>query len=264
MWCGRGFLTALLILLSFSFFPDAARAVECPRDGILTAGATDYYPFQIVRENSISGFDFEVIEAVLKKMGCQLEVVDIPWSRHLIYMKSGKVDIAASVTMTPDRLTFSHFSVPYLMSKQVLFVRSEDKDKYLSLREFFENGQILGIVRDYEYGEAFSKLRAQFPAYLVESDTDELNLNKLAARRVSGILGDHLITSSHLNVAGLSDRIVATNFSVAQYPAHFMFSRQSISSEFVDRFNEVLMKMNKKGEFKFISAKYGFGLNIPN
>jgi len=255
----RAILSALVMGLAFGLLSAPAVSHECPRGGTLIAGAGDYRPYNIVEGEEVRGMDFEVIETILGKLGCDLLKVPLPWTRHLNALRNGTVDIATPVTKTPEREGFAYFSVPYIQADEVLFVRAENVDTYESLGEFFQNGKRLGVVRDYAYGGSFPALSEVYPQLIEMTDSLELNLKQLELGRVDAILGETYVVTSEILSLGLSKVIKVTNAVVASEPNYIMFSKKSVSQDFVAAFSKELQTMQENGEFDRITARYKDG-----
>ncbi|WP_420414251.1 substrate-binding periplasmic protein [Roseibium sp.] len=233
-----------------------AFAVECPRDGALIAGASDYRPYQKVDGKEISGMDFEVIGAVLEKLGCRLDAKALPWARHLKGIEDGDVDIASPVSKTAEREAFANFSSPYVDAQEVLFVRAGNEGTYSSLADFFEKGGKLGTIREYAYGGDFSALKDKYAGQIQETDSQESNLKKLAAGRIDATLGEVFVVSEDVKRLGFSDKVTKASFLISSDPSYIMFSKKSVPAEFVAAFSEQMQAMKASGEFEAITAKY--------
>lgn len=249
-------LPALIIYGLLFALPARAEQQECPRDGTLIAGAGDYRPYNIVEGDSVSGMDFDVLEAILTKMGCGLRTVALPWARHLAEMRNGTVDIATPVTITADRQVFAYFTGPYIHADEILFVRQEDQNTYTSLSDFFVQGKRLGVIRDYAYGGDYRNLKNAYFSQIEQTDSQELNLKQLSLGRVDAVLGELYVVSSVIQKLGLSDDIKPSDVVVASEPNFIMFSKKSISEEFVSVFSSLLSEMQENGELDRITSQY--------
>ncbi|WP_428647631.1 substrate-binding periplasmic protein [Roseibium sp.] len=246
-----GALTLCLALLAAE-----ARAMDCPRDGTLIAGAGDYRPYQIVEADNVSGMDFDVIEAILEKMGCSLKKVPLPWARHLKAMQNGQVDIASPVTMTPERAAFARFTKPYIVANEVLFVAADTDVTYDNLAAFFSKGYRLGVIREYAYGGDYPDLRDIYAGQIETTDSLELNLKQLLLGRVDAILGETYVVSAEIRKLRLAGKVKSTGVVVASEPNYIMFARKSVPAAFVAAFDAELQAMKANGAFDRITEKY--------
>jgi len=234
----------------------AVQAAECPRDGTLIVGAGDYRPHHIVEGNTVTGMDFEVLEAVLGKLGCSLDVQVLPWARHLKGLEEGTVDVASPVTKTPEREEFAAFSSVYVHAVERLFVRPGQEDSFPDLKSFFENGEKLGVIREFAYGGGYDDLKTTHAAQIEEVGEMSSNIKKVAAGRLTATIGDEFVTASDIKAAGMTGQVVPASTAISSYQLYFMFSKKSVPAEFVTAFNAELEKMQGNGEFDAITAKY--------
>lgn len=249
-------IPALLLAALIAGLPAPAQAHDCPRGDTLIAGAGDYGPYNIVDGDNISGMDFEIVETILDKMGCKLEKVALPWSRHLTAIRTGVVDLATPVTRTPEREKFALFSIPYIMADEILFVRRDDLNAFKSPTDFFQQGKRLGVIRDFAYGGMFPELLASYGPQIERTDSQEQNLRQLELGRVDAILGEFYVISSVIQKLDLSKTIKPSDVVVASEWNYMMFSKKSVSQEFVAAFSSELRAMQDNGEIDRIAAQY--------
>jgi polar amino acid transport system substrate-binding protein len=84
-------------------------------------------PFEFVDENgTITGFDMEMITAVLTDLGYEIEIKDMAFQQLIGAVQSGIIDvIAAGMTIDDGRLQQISFSIPYYTSDQSVLVKSD-------------------------------------------------------------------------------------------------------------------------------------------
>ena len=81
--------------------------------------------------NEFVGFETEFAKAVCEKLGVTAEFQEIDWDSKEIELNSKNIDcIWNGMTITPEREENMSISIPYMENRQVLVVRSADKDKY--------------------------------------------------------------------------------------------------------------------------------------
>jgi len=247
----------LTCTLAVSGMTGPAEADTCPHERTLVAGIEDYRPYHIIDgPDQIGGMDFDVLELILERMGCDLEKRPLPWIRHLNDLKEGRVDIASPVARTPEREVFARYSEVYLRAPELLFVHEDKPDETRSLSAFFEAGNRLGIIRGYVYGGEFVNLSEQYPDQITAQDSEEPLLRQLEFGRVDAVIGDLFVMSHEIKKLGLGSLIVPSNVIVSNDPLYFMFSRKSVSEEFVLAFNNELNQMRTSGELDRIIDKY--------
>ena len=86
--------------------------------GIIVVGTSaDYQPYAFIdpKTNEIVGFDVDVVREVVNRLGCKIEIKDIPFASLIFGILSGQVDVvAAGMSPTPKRAETVAFSAPYI------------------------------------------------------------------------------------------------------------------------------------------------------
>ena len=95
--------------------------------------ATDatWPPFESVNETSkeIEGFDIDLMNAIAKEGGFEVEYSNVPWDSLLAGMAQCQYDAAISaMTITPERAEQFAFSEPYFAAGQIVTVRADNTD----------------------------------------------------------------------------------------------------------------------------------------
>ncbi|WP_426416221.1 transporter substrate-binding domain-containing protein [Aestuariirhabdus sp. LZHN29] len=109
--------TFLLLLLCPS-----APAAEVVRCGI----ATGFPPYQYEARGRPAGLDLKVIEAVGRKMGRTIEIVQHPWDQLLRLLETGEIECVAGMEVSTERARYALFSTPYYARQAVIFVRADN------------------------------------------------------------------------------------------------------------------------------------------
>jgi polar amino acid transport system substrate-binding protein len=95
--------------------------------------ATDatWPPFESVDEASkeMVGFDIDLMNAIAKEGGFEVEYSNVPWDSLLAGMAQCQYDAAISaMTITPERAEQFAFSEPYFAAGQIVTVRADNTD----------------------------------------------------------------------------------------------------------------------------------------
>ena len=77
------------------------------------------YEFRVGRE--VVGVDIDIVRAVAKELGRELEIKDAAFDSVIAHVITGKADIAASgITVTEERKKNVLFSIPYVTAAQLI------------------------------------------------------------------------------------------------------------------------------------------------
>ncbi|MCR5256285.1 MAG: ABC transporter substrate-binding protein [Acetatifactor sp.] len=95
----------------------------------LTMGTNAAFPpYEFYDGDKIVGIDAEIAEELAKRLGYELEIVDMEFGSIITSVQTGKVDMGiAGMTVTEDRLQNVNFSDSYAGGVQVIIVK-EDSD----------------------------------------------------------------------------------------------------------------------------------------
>ena len=76
---------------------------------------------------AIVGFDMDLIQAIAKDQGVEVEIKNTAWDGIFAGLDGGSYDaILSSVTITDDRKKTYDFSDPYFDANQAVVVRADD------------------------------------------------------------------------------------------------------------------------------------------
>ena len=101
------------------------------KQSIKVATDATWPPFEMVNEETkkLEGFDIELMEAIAKEAGLEIEWVNVSWDPLLAGMATGQYDAAVSaMTITEDRKEKFNFSEPYYNAGQLIAVQLDNTD----------------------------------------------------------------------------------------------------------------------------------------
>jgi membrane-bound lytic murein transglycosylase F len=145
------------------------------------------------------GFDYQLAQAAAKELGVRLEVV-VPPSRDLLipWLVEGRGDfIAASLTVTPERLEQVAFTRPYLFVDEVLVQRAEGP-KLASLADL--KGQKIHVRASSSYHSALMTLQKTQGPFEIVPEPEDLETEALLERVAQGEIA-FTVADSHLLLA---------------------------------------------------------------
>jgi polar amino acid transport system substrate-binding protein len=94
------------------------------KDGVLMIGMEiGYPPFEYFDADGKTpiGFDVQLGNAIAKKLGLKVEIVDTAWDGIFAGVNTGKYDcIISAVTITEERKAVHNFSTPYIGNAQAM------------------------------------------------------------------------------------------------------------------------------------------------
>lgn len=133
------FVTLLLSLITFTLVLWYRKTADHkPLENILIVGTSaDFPPFSFRdKDNTIVGFDIDVVREVAKRLSMTVDLQDRPFGMLLPQIELGQIHaIAAGMTPTPERAKRVTFSKPYLLGNPLLVVTLANKPAVTSLEE---------------------------------------------------------------------------------------------------------------------------------
>ena len=227
----------------------------------LTMGWEEWAPFTFTnKQGQVIGLDAELIQSVIPRMGHELEYIELPWKRTLSLLERGETHIAASAFKTSEREAYAHFSIPYQKETYMMYVRKGEAKQYKqrSLQDIKDSNFRFGVLRGSVYGHTFNELmkEASFAKQVEAVAKDEQNHLKLLSGRFDGFIQETSRLAANKENAELLSKIEPL-FIVDQNMLHIMFSKKSVSTDFVEQFNKQLQSYMNDGAYENLFAKYG-------
>ena len=97
---------------------------------VITLGSDSYPPYNYLNEDGIpTGIDVELATEAFRRMGYQVDVVQINWEKKKELVESGEIDCIMGCFSMEGRLDDYRWAGPYIASRQVVAV-NENSDMY--------------------------------------------------------------------------------------------------------------------------------------
>jgi polar amino acid transport system substrate-binding protein len=245
-------LFALLALALFDIRPGLAQE-NCH----LIAGYEPEQPYHFPNEQGqIAGIDADILRIVLEDVGCRLTFEEIPWTRALRDVSTGTLDIAIGASYKDERAKFAHYSVPYRGQPHVVFENRETASGTATLADFLNAGHSLGVVLGWHYTDDIRKLMDD-PAHesLVHVAPHFDSMLSMHARgRFKGFLANPSSVAGTIGIPALREKYRMIRADVDTL--HFLFSRATVETGLVARFNQRLEKRIADGFFFDVCGEY--------
>jgi ABC-type amino acid transport substrate-binding protein len=253
---GNTFRLALLVLgllvLASSSSGIAGTLQDVKNRGKLIAGVkTDFPPFGFLdQKGAHKGFDIDLAKAISKELLGNEETVEfipVTTGNRIAFLTSKKIDmIAATMSITEERMKEVDFSTPYFMSGQMILVRGDNKiTKYQDL-EGKKVATIQGSIGDIAIGQMVPKV------VCVRFEHNFEALQALKERQVEAFVQDYVLLSNllqespGLKIAGLKPF----------RPTPYSLGVRKGDKEWLDFINSTLAMISKTGESEQLLDKW--------
>jgi polar amino acid transport system substrate-binding protein len=102
----------------------APTAHTSAHDDILIVGTnSEYAPYSFMQDNTVVGFDIDLINEVAKRMNKKIELRDMAFDALIPALQIGSIQvIGAGLTPTPDRALRIYFTKPYIHGDPLLII----------------------------------------------------------------------------------------------------------------------------------------------
>lgn len=206
-----------------------------------------YAPFVTKDEQGqITGFDVDILKAIAKLEGLELELTQQPWSEALSTLTSDKSDIVISaVTPTNERLEKYLASKPYVNTPNSLAVLENSSIKSIDDLK----GKVVGL----EKGSSFLSEKSKYPeTTFKEFDTSYLALKDATTNKVDAVVAHRLHLQHLINSQGLRMRFVDLPTS---HPNKVIMLKKG-NNELVQKINRGLDTIQNDGTYDKIHQKW--------
>lgn len=217
--------------------------------------AADPYPPFVDPTLPRQGLSLELAREAFKTQGYDLEFKQVPWARAEAGLVAGDYDIIPDAWMTDARKKTQLFSVSYAENSVKFIKRKGDPFEFNGLPSL--KGKTVGVVRDYNYGDAF----LNDPGFKREAvDALLTNIDKLVLGRIDLTLEDEIVASSLVSRKDqkLLDKLEFTKNALA---TNKLYITSGLSNprhqEIIDAFNKGLAVIKKNGSYAKILKSYG-------
>jgi polar amino acid transport system substrate-binding protein len=205
--------------------------------------------------------EVELARQVLKRLGCETRLLNMPFARALAELEAGRLDILPGAYRRPEREVYAHFSRVLMHSRNLLYTRAAERERVGTrpLTELVAGGFRLGAQIGVVYGPEYAELmREPTLAGRVQKGASRQGLWQMLARgRIDGLIADEATAAYELRQLGLLEQVTSTDKVVSSEVAGSAFSKRSVDAAFVARHDAALQAMQKDGSLAALLARYG-------
>jgi polar amino acid transport system substrate-binding protein len=117
---------------------------EVKKRGTLIVGTeAAYVPYEFVKEGKIIGYDPDIVDLIVGKLGVKAQLIDTAWNGIIPALYAKKFDcIVSAMTITKERAEKVLFSMPYADASNVILLRA-DEERIKTANDL--SGKIVGV-----------------------------------------------------------------------------------------------------------------------
>lgn len=228
---------------------DGAEAVKTLKVGV----NAEFAPFESTDANGkLEGFDIDLMHAIGKAEGVEIQFTDMPWDGLFVSLNSGDVNaLSAAITTTEERKQSMDFSEPYFTITQVI---AAPKDKQVATAEDLKNLNKVAVVTGHTGDLVAQKILGATSAKIVRFENIALAMKEVENGGADVAISDSAVVSHYLKNNPNQDLAIipAEGFDDEFYG----LAVRKGDAETLALLNDGLKKVRESGEYDTIYGKY--------
>ncbi len=250
-----------ILLWLFLFFPGIVGGEEASvpdstiqqKNQLKTVIVADYYPYTFVNKKGLpDGFSVDLINAVTKVMGMNLEIKVNTWERARQLLETGAIDLLPMMAYSKERDKVFDFSVPHTIAYDAFFTKRDGKS--LNTIEDIKGKTVIVMKGDQAHDYLRSSgLIDSGHLILIKSLPEALRLLSLGqgdAALMPKLVG--LMLMKDLNLTNLTQSPVV----IESYNRPFSFAVKEGNLLLLERLGQGLSIIKKNGQYREIYHKW--------
>ncbi len=257
-----GLFFIAVIVIATTLISQITVASERFQKPLMSATEYDYPPFSVTDAGVADGFSVELLKAVAQEIGMDIDFRIDTWISLKDELEAGELDVLPLVGYNEEREKYFDFSVPYIIVRGNIFVRSEDVGVIQSEEDIY--GKSLIVMRgDNAHEYAVNK---GWSDDLILTDTyteafELLSSGEYDAVIAQSLVGEKLINELNLkNVEPLyiydEDGVTKARMQLTDFEQKFCFAVKEGDAVLLARLNEGLAIVSENGIYDELYTKW--------
>lgn len=209
-----------------------------------------FAPFEFQDENSKDyvGFDMDLVKAIGKQMGYEVQIVSLGFDGLIPALESGQIDaIASGMSITEERAKKVTFSKPYYKSGLSMVIKSDNN----TLKSFKDlEGKQIGVQIGTTGADEAKKIK---DAKVREFNTAPEAFLELKNGGVDAVVNDLPVNEYFLAKTGTKDVKLAGEVQNAE---NYGIATAKKNTELSEKVNKALDDLKANGEYEKIYMKW--------
>ena len=208
-------------------------------------------------DKSAQGAAVAVVREVMRRLGHEIDIKILPWTRSLRMMQRGEADAIFTAYKNPEREQFMFYGNEVLVEQVVaLYARKGDptvfKGDFASLKN-----KVIGVTSTISYGQLFDQATKRLALKTDAVDDLESNVRKLMRGRVDLLISNRFSAQTVLRTMSLTGKVVEVGPIVEKLPSYIAFSKARGHGGLRDNFDRVLREIRRDGTYERIMQSFG-------
>ena len=217
---------------------------ESDKPKLIMVTNAEFPPYEYICQQHIDGIDPAIIRNITEKLGYELEIQNMNFDSVIAAVQSGKADIAASgLTITEERKQQVLFTIPYIVTEQLIIVRRDSTVK--------TPADLLKVKIGVQHGTTGDTFVAKNIKAPERYHSGPLAVAALKAGKVDAVVIDgepaHIFVKQHPELMLLPAPLTYEEYA---------FAVNKNNPELLKKFNLELQKLKHSGELDKIVSHY--------
>lgn len=228
-----------------------AKQAEPAKAKVLKVGSdTAFAPFEFQDESSKKyvGFDIDLMEAIGKQMGYEVQIQSMGFDGLIPALEAGNIDaLISAMTITPERAQKVNFSKPYYKSGLSMVVKLDNN----TLKSFKDlEGKRIAVQIGTTGAMEAKKIK---DAKIREFNTAPEAFMELKAGGVDAVVNDLPVNEYYIAKNGSKDaKVVGEPLTSEEYG----IATSKKNAELSEKINKAIDELKKNGEYDKIYEKW--------
>jgi len=230
---------------------NAATTAPPAKAKVIRVGSeTTYMPFEFQDEKTkeYTGFDIELMRAIGKQMGAEIQITSMNFDGLIPALEAGNVDVLISaMTITPERAEKVIFSDPYYKSGLSIMVRADENNIH-NVKDL--EGKKIAV----QIGTSGADEAKKIPGAIVsEFNTVDQHNMELKAKGVDAVINDLPVNEYYVAKDGAGAAKIVGDVLDSE---DFGIAITKKNPELATSINKALAELKQNGEYEKIYVKW--------
>jgi polar amino acid transport system substrate-binding protein len=208
--------------------------------------------------NSLTLQSYALLEALIAKTSCTLELIPLPTQRAIKMLQTGSLSAMVGMSKTEVRESTYYFIGSYHKENIVVVGNFDMKDRVKNLNDILALEGGISVMGGAYYGakwEQALKNDSRLAERLLYLSDNQRKFSMFLLDRIDFSLGDEQVVDELLKEQTYKKRYIKL-FTLHENPVYFAFSKKAISVTLYEQLTKEWLKMQMSGEVDIIKQKY--------
>lgn len=212
---------------------------------------TTYPPFEFKEGNEYKGIDIELINAIAKNQGFDIELTPMDFGGIIPAMQANQLDVAiAGMSITDDRKKVVDFSTPYFDAGLTVVVK-EDNSSIQSVENL--KGKKIAVKKGTTGAKYATDNAAKLGITVVQFNDSPAMFQEVANGNADALIEDYPVISYAIAQKDLGLKIVGDRLNGDQYGIAVLKGQ---NADLLKKINNGLAELKKDGTYDKIIKTY--------